>query len=74
MHKLTFELSVLADWLTVPLFWTQTGYGLKPPPLLAIDRTHTQNLDALKRHFLRMIPLYGPLVRCYLCDMEYILN
>src|SRR5258708_26865756 len=41
----------------VPLFWTQTGYGLKPPPTLATDRTHDQNFDALKRHFMRTIPV-----------------
>lgn len=44
----------------VPLFWTQIGYGLKPPPLLASDRTHSQNLDMLRRHFQRTVPLYGP--------------
>ncbi|KAJ7172335.1 SacI homology domain-containing protein [Mycena filopes] len=45
---------------SVPLFWTQSGYGLKPPPLLAADRTHDQHLDALKRHFQRTVPKYGP--------------
>ncbi|KAJ7109515.1 SacI homology domain-containing protein [Mycena epipterygia] len=45
---------------SIPLFWTQTGYGLKPPPLLATDRTHEQNLEALKRHFKRTVPKYGP--------------
>ncbi|KAG6820642.1 hypothetical protein H0H93_013841 [Arthromyces matolae] len=45
---------------SIPLFWTQTGYGLKPPPLLATDRTHTQNLDMLKRHFDKTVALYGP--------------
>ncbi|KAJ7271919.1 SacI homology domain-containing protein [Mycena haematopus] len=45
---------------SIPLFWTQTGYGLKPPPLLATDRTHDQHIDALKRHFQRTVPKYGP--------------
>ncbi|KAG6852944.1 hypothetical protein C0991_007954 [Blastosporella zonata] len=45
---------------SIPLFWTQTGYGLKPPPLLATDRTHAQNLNVLRRHFDKTIPLYGP--------------
>ncbi|RDB21105.1 Phosphatidylinositide phosphatase SAC2 [Hypsizygus marmoreus] len=45
---------------SIPLFWTQSGNGLKPPPLLASDRTHAQNLHALKRHFHRTVPLYGP--------------
>ncbi|KAG7448009.1 uncharacterized protein BT62DRAFT_890388 [Guyanagaster necrorhizus] len=45
---------------SIPLYWTQTGYGLKPPPVLATDRTHEQNLDTMKRHFGRTVPLYGP--------------
>ncbi|KAK0239924.1 SacI homology domain-containing protein [Armillaria nabsnona] len=45
---------------SIPLYWTQTGYGLKPPPVLAADRTHEQNLDAMKRHFGRTVLLYGP--------------
>ncbi|KAF8969687.1 SacI homology domain-containing protein [Flammula alnicola] len=45
---------------SIPLFWTQTGYGLKPPPLLAPDRTQAQNLDTLKKHFLKTVPIYGP--------------
>ncbi|KAJ7273264.1 SacI homology domain-containing protein [Mycena rebaudengoi] len=45
---------------SVPLFWTQGGYGLKPPPLLATDRTHAQNLDVLSKHFKRTVPKYGP--------------
>lgn len=45
---------------SIPLYWTQTGYGLKPPPVLAADRTHEQNLDAMKKHFRRTVPLYGP--------------
>lgn len=49
----------------VPLFWTQSGYGLKPPPLLASDRTHAQNLDVLKRHFQKTVPIYGPHV-CFI--------
>ncbi|RXW13347.1 hypothetical protein EST38_g12505 [Candolleomyces aberdarensis] len=28
--------------------------------ILASDRTHAQNLDALGRHFKRTVPLYGP--------------
>lgn len=50
---------------SIPLYWTQTGYSLKPPPLLSPERTHVQNLDALKRHFERTVPLYGPHVRTF---------
>ncbi|KAF8912099.1 SacI homology domain-containing protein [Gymnopilus junonius] len=45
---------------SIPLYWTQNGYGLKPPPVLSEDRTHAQNLEALKKHFSSTIPLYGP--------------
>lgn len=45
---------------SIPLYWTQTGYGLKPPPLLAADRTQAQNLDAIGKHFRRTVPVYGP--------------
>lgn len=53
-------------WIcAVPLFWTQSGYSLKPAPLLSPERTHDQNLDALKRHFERTVPKYGPHVRYF---------
>ncbi|KAL1677413.1 SacI homology domain-containing protein [Schizophyllum commune] len=45
---------------SIPLFWTQTGYGLKPPPVLAADHTPAQNIDAMKRHFQRTLTRYGP--------------
>ncbi|KIY65285.1 hypothetical protein CYLTODRAFT_357070 [Cylindrobasidium torrendii FP15055 ss-10] len=45
---------------SIPLYWTQTGYGLKPAPALATDRTHEQNLDAVRRHFAKTVPKYGP--------------
>ncbi|KAL0946733.1 hypothetical protein HGRIS_012912 [Hohenbuehelia grisea] len=45
---------------SIPLFWTQIAYALKPPPVLASDRTHAQNLEAIKRHFGRTVPQYGP--------------
>ena len=50
---------------SIPLFWTQSGYGLKPPPVLATDRTHQQQLDIVRRHFKRTVPLYGPHVRIF---------
>ncbi|KAI5121013.1 hypothetical protein M0805_005959 [Coniferiporia weirii] len=45
---------------SIPLFWTQSGYSLKPPPTLSPERTHQQNLGALRRHFAKTIPRYGP--------------
>ena len=49
----------------VPLFWSQPGYSLKPAPILSADRSHAQNVDALRRHFSRTVPRYGPLVGVY---------
>ncbi|KAL5511494.1 hypothetical protein ACEPAH_4711 [Sanghuangporus vaninii] len=45
---------------SIPLFWTQSGYSLKPPPVLSPERTHDQNLGALRRHFSKTISRYGP--------------
>ncbi|KAG1903754.1 phosphoinositide polyphosphatase [Suillus fuscotomentosus] len=45
---------------SIPLFWTQSGYSMKPPPVLAPERNPAQNLDAIKRHFRRAVPVYGP--------------
>ncbi|VDB82776.1 unnamed protein product [Peniophora sp. CBMAI 1063] len=44
---------------SIPLYWTQSGYSLKPPPQLEPSQTHAQNLSALKRHFERTVPAYG---------------
>lgn len=33
---------------------------MKPPPVLAPERNPAQNLDAIKRHFRRAVPVYGP--------------
>ncbi|KAJ7063419.1 SacI homology domain-containing protein [Mycena amicta] len=55
---------------SIPLFWTQTGYGLKPPPLVDNERTHDQHLDALRRHFQRTIPKYGPHIAVNLAEQH----
>lgn len=44
----------------VPLYWTQSGYSMKPPPVLSPECTSEQNSDAMKRHFQRTIAIYGP--------------
>ncbi|KZT09631.1 uncharacterized protein LAESUDRAFT_722598 [Laetiporus sulphureus 93-53] len=45
---------------SIPLYWKQEGYSLKPTPQLAPDRTHEQNLDVIRRHFKKILPRYGP--------------
>ena len=49
--------------ILVPLFWTQSGYGLKPAPQLSTSQTPEQNIRTLRRHFERTLPVDGPHVR-----------
>ncbi|KII89160.1 hypothetical protein PLICRDRAFT_40794 [Plicaturopsis crispa FD-325 SS-3] len=55
---------------SIPLFWTQSGYSLKPAPLLSPERTHAQNLDVVKRHFQQTVPIYGPHVCVNLAEQQ----
>ena len=68
---LLLHLTFPSLFYVVPLFWTQSGYGLKPPPLLAPDRSHAQNLDTIRRHFKRTVPQYGPHVGSVLHNACY---
>ncbi|KAF8447889.1 SacI homology domain-containing protein [Boletus edulis BED1] len=45
---------------SIPLYWTQSGYSIKPPPVLSPERTPEQSLDAMKRHFQHTVAIYGP--------------
>ncbi|KAG9318553.1 hypothetical protein JVU11DRAFT_645 [Chiua virens] len=45
---------------SIPLYWTQSGYNMKPPPVLSPQCTSEQNSDAMKRHLQRTIAVYGP--------------
>ncbi|KAI6022736.1 SacI homology domain-containing protein [Pisolithus marmoratus] len=45
---------------SIPLFWKQSGYSLKPPPTLAPERTLEQNMTAMRRHFQNTVSVYGP--------------
>lgn len=55
---------------SIPVYWSQPSYGLKPPPQLSKDRTPEQNLDAMKRHFGRLINMYGPLTIVNLAEQR----
>ncbi len=58
----------------VPLFWMQSGYSLKPPPVISSERTHDQHLSTLKHRFWKTLPHYGPHVsyqiRRYILSIE----
>lgn len=45
----------------VPLFWSQPGLNLKPAPRL--DRTPSESLIAMQKHFDRTVSAYGSHVR-----------
>ncbi|KAF9265526.1 hypothetical protein L218DRAFT_957123 [Marasmius fiardii PR-910] len=55
---------------SIPLFWNQASYGLKPHPVVSAERTHQQHLDVLRRHFQRSIPRYGPLTIVNLAEQQ----
>ncbi|KAG9053190.1 hypothetical protein FS842_008540 [Serendipita sp. 407] len=48
---------------SIPLYWSQSGYGLKPPPQLDASKTPSQHLQAIKSHFSSTASRYGP-VNC----------
>ncbi|KAG8818170.1 hypothetical protein FRC18_000223 [Serendipita sp. 400] len=48
---------------SIPLYWSQSGYGLKPPPQLDASKTPSQHLQAIKSHFSSAASRYGP-VNC----------
>lgn len=41
---------------------------MKPAPVLTPERTHDQNLDAIRRHFTKTSARYGPHVRRLIFD------
>lgn len=55
---------------SIPLFWKQFGYSLKPPPVLAPERTPEQNMNAMKRHFHNTTSVYGPHVIVNLAEQK----
>ncbi|EGG12950.1 uncharacterized protein MELLADRAFT_87169 [Melampsora larici-populina 98AG31] len=45
---------------SIPLFWNQTPWALKPPPVL--EGTQIENLDALRKHFITQTHRYGDIL------------
>ncbi|KAH9818988.1 SacI homology domain-containing protein [Melampsora americana] len=45
---------------SIPLFWNQTPWALKPPPLL--EGSENENLDALRKHFITQTDRYGDIL------------
>ncbi|OCH94928.1 hypothetical protein OBBRIDRAFT_768387 [Obba rivulosa] len=45
---------------SIPLYWQQPGYSLKPAPQLSPERSHEQNVETLRRHLQKTVQKYGP--------------
>ncbi|KAG8963113.1 hypothetical protein FRC03_003389 [Tulasnella sp. 419] len=52
---------------SIPLFWSQPGTSLKPPPRL--DKPWEESMDILSRHFERTIKSYGPITAVNLAEL-----
>nr|CDI57051.1 conserved hypothetical protein [Melanopsichium pennsylvanicum 4] len=44
---------------SIPLYWSQSPFSLKPPPVL--ERTATENTEACRKHFAAQVDRYGAL-------------
>ncbi|SPO44498.1 related to SAC1 - Phosphatidylinositol phosphate phosphatase [Moesziomyces antarcticus] len=60
----TSASEVVADALSfvqirgsIPLYWSQSPFSLKPPPVL--ERTEAENIDASRKHFGVQVDRYG---------------
>ncbi|KAG8903996.1 hypothetical protein FRB99_002408 [Tulasnella sp. 403] len=52
---------------SIPLFWSQTGLNLKPPPVL--DRPREESMDVLGQHFDRITHAYGPITAVNVAEL-----
>ncbi|RHZ46753.1 hypothetical protein Glove_606g57 [Diversispora epigaea] len=54
------EISFLQVRGSIPLFWSQSSYGLKPRPVL--ERSEIENKSACSKHFDSLIKDYGNII------------
>lgn len=52
----------------VPVFWSQSPWSLKPPPVL--ERSHADSLKALEKHFQKQCALYGNVIIVNLAEQH----
>ncbi|CAG8565007.1 21596_t:CDS:10 [Rhizophagus irregularis] len=57
IEGINHDVSFLQIRGSIPLFWSQSPYGLKPKPVL--ERSVNENALAFKKHFDNLIELYG---------------
>ncbi|GAA5835493.1 hypothetical protein JCM9279_004558 [Rhodotorula babjevae] len=53
---------------SMPLFWSQSPYALKPPPVL--ERTKEESRAAMRRHFDGLLERYGPVTVIQLAETD----
>lgn len=53
---------------SMPLFWSQSPYALKPPPVL--ERTKEESRAAMRRHFDDLVERYGPVTVIQLAETD----
>ncbi|CAG8465940.1 11156_t:CDS:10 [Funneliformis mosseae] len=57
IEEISHVVSFLQIRGSIPLFWSQSPYGLKPKPVL--ERSDDDNSLAFKKHFDKLIGMYG---------------
>jgi hypothetical protein len=64
---LFFQLSFVQIRGSIPIYWSQSGFKYRPPPV--IDKALNESLPAFKQHFLNLEKTYGfPIVAINLVD------
>ena len=53
---------------SIPLFWSQSPFSLKPPPVL--ERSKDENLAAAKTHFAALCTAYSPITCINLAEQK----
>ncbi|CAG8478538.1 5695_t:CDS:10 [Ambispora leptoticha] len=65
---ITHVVSFLQIRGSIPLFWSQTGTGLRPKPVL--ERTEAENKEAFQKHFEYLSENYGSIVSINLAELS----
>ncbi|KAG9017184.1 hypothetical protein FRB90_001450 [Tulasnella sp. 427] len=52
---------------SIPLFWSQPGINLKPPPVL--DRPREESMGPLTEHFVTISQTYGPITAVNVAEL-----
>ncbi|RUP50633.1 hypothetical protein BC936DRAFT_138303 [Jimgerdemannia flammicorona] len=67
-EDMTHHASFVQTRGSIPLFWSQTPYGLHPVPVL--ERSEAENEIAFEHHFADQVAKYGPQVAINLTELH----